>query len=122
MKKKLTPKQIVKELNDIIFTFSGKSIAGWVEEGWDRYRQTRIGEATAPVERAARAIDPYAVLGLPREASLEQVERRYRQLSLIYHPDKEGGYEQAMKLLNNAYEQIVREKKREAEINRPNTA
>ena len=81
MAKKLTPGQVAKELNDI----------------------------AAGVERAARAVDPYSILGLSHSASLEEVKMRYRQLSNIYHPDKEGGYEGAMKLLNNAYEQIQKE-------------
>ena len=111
MAKKLTPGQIVKELNDIVYTFSGKSISGWVQEAWERSQKTTVGGVAAGVERAARAVDPYAILGLPHSASLEEVKRRYRQLSNIYHPDKEGGYEDAMKLLNNAYQQIMKGKK-----------
>lgn len=111
MTKKLTPSQVVKELNDIVETFSGKSIGSWVQQAWEKSQKTTIGQAAASVERAARAVDPYSILGLPHSASLEEVDRRYRQLSTIYHPDKEGGYEEAMKLLNNAYEQIKREKK-----------
>lgn len=111
MAKKLTASQIAKELNDIVLTFSGKSISGWIQETWERSQRTTIGQATAGVERAARAVDPYAILGIPSSASLEDVERRYRQLSNVYHPDKAGGYEGAMKLLNNAYEQIKRNKK-----------
>jgi len=109
MAKKLTPGQVVKELNDIVEAFSGKTIGSWVQEAWEKSQKTTIGQAAAGVERAARAIDPYAVLGLPHSASLEEVKRRYRQLSQIYHPDKEGGYEEAMKLLNSAYHQIVKE-------------
>ena len=104
MAKKLTPGQVVKELNDIVYTFSGKPISGWVQEAWERAQKTTVGEAAAGVERAARALDPCVIFGLPRSASLEAFKRRYRQLSQIYHPDKEGGYEAAMKLLNNAYE------------------
>ena len=111
MAKKLTPGQVAKELNDIVLTFSGKSISGWVQEAWEKSQRTTIGQATAGVERAARAVDPYAILGIPSSASLEDVERRYRQLSNVYHPDKEGGYEGAMKLLNNAYEAIKRGRK-----------
>lgn len=109
MAKKLTPGQIAKELNDIVYTFSGKSIGSWVQEAWEKSQETTIGQAAAGVERAARAVDPYSILGLSHSASLEEVTRRYRQLSNIYHPDKEGGYEEAMKLLNNAYEQIQQE-------------
>ena len=112
MAKKITPGQVVKELNDIVYTFSGKTISGWVQEAWEKSQKTTIGEAAAGIERAARAIDPYAVLGLPHSAPLEDVERRYRQLSQIYHPDKEGGYDEAMKLLNNAYEEIIRQRKK----------
>lgn len=111
MAKKLTPGQVAKELNNIVLTFSGKSISGWIQEAWERSQKTTIGQAAAGVERAARAVDPYTILGLSHSASLEEVKRRYRQLSNIYHPDKEGGYEEAMKLLNNAYQQIIRERK-----------
>jgi len=109
MAKKLTPSQVAKEINDIVETFSGKTIGNWVQEAWEKSQKTTIGQAAAGVERAARAVDPYAILGLPHSASLEEVKRRYRQLSLIYHPDKEGGYDEAMKLLNNAYHQIQQE-------------
>lgn len=109
MAKKLTPGQVVKEINDIVETFSGKTIGSWIQEAWERSQKTTVGQATAGVERAARAIDPYAILGLPHSASLEEVESRYRKLSNIFHPDKEGGCEEAMKLLNNAYAQIKRE-------------
>ena len=110
MAKKLTPSQVAKEINNIVLTFSGKSISDWVQEAWEKSQKTTIGQATGGIERAARALDPYAVLGLPHSASLDDVKMRYRQLSQIYHPDKEGGYEGAMKLLNNAYEQIQRQR------------
>ena len=110
MAKKLTPGQVAKELNDIVFTFSGKNIGDWVQEAWERSQRTTIGQAAGGIERAARALDPYAVLGLPHSASLDDVNKRYKQLAMIYHPDKEGGYESAMKLLNAAYESIHREK------------
>ncbi len=111
MARKLTPGQVAKELNNIVLTFSGKSISGWIQEAWDRSQKTTVGQAAAGVERAARAVDPYSILGLPHSASLEEVKRRYRQLSQIYHPDKAGGYEGAMKLLNNTYQQIMKGKR-----------
>lgn len=112
MAKKLTPRQVVDELNDIVTTFSGKGIGEWIKQGWDKYRQTTIGQTTDPLERAARVMDPYAVLGLPKDASLEAVERRYKELAKLFHPDI-GGSMPAMKLVNNAREEITRRKKRE---------
>ncbi|MBA7666139.1 Chaperone protein DnaJ [subsurface metagenome] len=109
MAKKLTASQVAKELNNIVFTFSGKNIGDWVQQAWEKSQKTTIGQAAGGVERAARAVDPYAVLGLPHSASAEEVEIRYRRLAKLFHPDV-GGNEAAMKLVNNAYQQILREK------------
>lgn len=32
--------------------------------------------------------DYYKILGVPRDASQQQIKKAYRQLSLTYHPDK----------------------------------
>lgn len=37
--------------------------------------------------------DPYEILGIPLGASVQQVKKAYKQLSLIYHPDKATGNE-----------------------------
>ena len=49
--------------------------------------------------------DPYSVLGLTKYASLEQIKKKYKELSLIYHPDKGGSLED-MIILNNAKDAI----------------
>jgi len=57
---------------------------------------------------------PYAVLGVSREATQEDVKRRYRQLCLKYHPDKQRHlpaseqkeYERLFKELQAAYSEI----------------
>ena len=109
MAKKVKPSQVVKEIDDIVRTFSGKPISAWVQEAWAKSQNTTIGQAAAGIERAARVIDPYAVLGLPRSASLEDVKKRYKRLAMIYHPDT-GGTDEGFKLIDQAYQQIVREK------------
>jgi len=109
MAKKPKPGKIIRELDDIIKAFTGKPIQGWVQEAWMKAQRTTVGQAASGVERAARAIDPYAILGLPHSSTLEEVESRYRKLANVFHPDKEGGYGEAMALLNNAYEQVKRE-------------
>ena len=53
--------------------------------------------------------DPYKVLGLPRNASDEDVKRAYRTLAKNYHPDLNPGDQEAarkMKEVNEAYDQI----------------
>jgi DnaJ domain len=51
-------------------------------------------------------MDPYTVLGLPREASLEDVKRAYRRRSRELHPDTNPapGAHRAMAEVNAAYE------------------
>ncbi|MDO4940835.1 MAG: DnaJ domain-containing protein [Erysipelotrichaceae bacterium] len=53
--------------------------------------------------------DPYDVLGVPRNASEEQIKEAYRKLAKKYHPDLNPGDTVAaekMKEINAAYEQI----------------
>lgn len=61
-------------------------------------------------------MDPYAVLGVDRRASIEEIKRAYREQASKYHPDKYVGHELAdlaqekMKQINEAYDAIVRER------------
>lgn len=48
-------------------------------------------------------IDPYAVLGVSGDASLEQIRDAYRSKSKKFHPDK-GGEDWAFRVLSQAYE------------------
>ena len=56
--------------------------------------------------------DPYSVLGVPRDASDEDIKKAYRELARKYHPDKYAGSdlaelaEEKMKEVNAAYEEI----------------
>src|ERR1700733_3877224 len=52
------------------------------------------------------AQDFYDVLGVPRSASSEEIQRAYRQLARRYHPDvnKDPGSEERFKEVSEAYD------------------
>jgi Ca-activated chloride channel family protein len=52
--------------------------------------------------------DYYAILGIPRSASVEDIRRAYREAALRLHPDKNPGEEAAelFLLVNKAYEAL----------------
>lgn len=50
-----------------------------------------------------------AVLGLPPNATPEQIKRRYRQLAKRYHPDR-GGDQREMQRIISAYEFLKKER------------
>ena len=67
--------------------------------------------------------DPYAALGLNRNATEEEIKKAYRSLSRKYHPDanvnnpnKEQA-EEKFKEIQQAYQQIMREREQGASGN-----
>ena len=57
----------------------------------------------------------YEIMGLERHASQKEIQKRFRELSLKFHPDKEPSLlsQQAMKRIIEAYEILKDPKKRE---------
>ncbi|XP_031640769.1 translocation protein SEC63 homolog isoform X2 [Contarinia nasturtii] len=56
--------------------------------------------------------DPYEILGLETSASLSEIKRAYRKLSLLLHPDKETGDEKAFMKLSKAYQALTDDESR----------
>ncbi|MBA7678708.1 Chaperone protein DnaJ [subsurface metagenome] len=100
---------VILDFVDVVDTtferLTGKNIASWLKEFQQQPRELPPGEKTAPGQPNMPLADAYAVLGLPQTATLEEVKRNYKRLAVVFHPDK-GGYDEAMKLLNRAYERI----------------
>lgn len=85
---------------------TGKPVAAWLKEFQQQPRELPGREKAAPSQSTMPLAGAYATLGLPQTASFEEVRKRYRDLARLFHPDAPGGYEEAMKLLNRAYERI----------------
>ena len=87
---------------------TGKSIAAWLKEFQQRPKELPQGESVAPSQPGMPLADAYAVLGLTPNAPLEQVKKHYRNLAKVFHSDKGAMNDEAMKLLNRAYERITK--------------
>jgi DnaJ-class molecular chaperone len=66
--------------------------------------QSKGNPARALLERQ-RAL---AVLGLPANATPQQIKRRYRTLAKRYHPDRGGDREQMQRIIA-AYELLMKD-------------
>ena len=66
-------------------------------------------------------MDPYEVLGIPRNASDQEVKKAYRALSRKYHPDANVDkpnpemYEEKFKQIQQAYQTIMDERQHKSD-------
>lgn len=57
--------------------------------------------------------DYYEVLGVGKNASADEIKKAFRKAAVQHHPDKEGGDEAKFKEINEAYEVLKDDKKRQ---------
>ncbi len=56
--------------------------------------------------------DYYEILGLPRNASKDDIKKAFRKIAHKYHPDKKGGDPEKFKEASEAYSVLSDDKKR----------
>jgi len=86
-------------------------------DDWNRYQRAQ-DSARGPQSRPASGKDPFAVLGITRNATDAEVKRAYRKLISQHHPDKLGNVPDELKRraeerardINAAYERIHAER------------
>ncbi len=57
--------------------------------------------------------DYYEVLGVAKDASADEIKKAFRRAAVQHHPDKEGGDEAKFKEINEAYEVLKDQSKRQ---------
>ena len=70
--------------------------------------QTLFGTLTSPVRPLLERQQALAVLGLPPNATRQQIKQRYRVLAKKHHPDR-GGDQQEMRRIIAAYELLMKD-------------
>ncbi len=94
-----------------------KSQRAYYREGEGRRRESdQEDQKRAQTDKRFSKFDPYEVLGVQREASIDDIKRAYRKLAAKYHPDKVDHLgdefrvlaEQKFKDIQEAYQELVK--------------
>ena len=97
----------------LFMRYTGKTLQDLVRES-ARPRELPAGQKKSLAEAEPdMPLDwAYSVLGLKPDASLDDVKRNYRNLARLFHSDKGTAMnDEAMKLINRAYERISKGRK-----------
>lgn len=99
-------KETIKDIDDISHVVTGHRIPYWLKRAWERLGpQGYQGETP----EAPAADDPYAALGIDRNARPADIVSAYRELARKHHPDK-GGKAKDFARIQDAYERIKKER------------
>jgi DnaJ-domain-containing protein 1 len=77
---------------------------------WDIVRlsaKALWGSRVNPMRSLVERQQALAVLGLPPDATHQQIKRRYRELAKKYHPDR-GGDQKEMRRIIAAYQLLIK--------------
>ena len=85
-----------------------RSFASLVWEVLRLGAQTLLGSLANPVRPLFERQQALAVLGLPPNATHQQIKRRYRSLAKKHHPDR-GGDQREMRRIIAAYELLMKD-------------
>ena len=75
---------------------------GWCLMAWVVYEVSQFDYEMAN-------FDPYEILGVSYDSSAKEIKKKYREMSLIYHPDKPTGNEKLFMKLTKAYDALTDE-------------
>ncbi len=93
-----------------------KSQRAYYQEGEGRRRESyQENQKRAQTDKRFSKSDPYEVLGVRRQASIDDIKSAYRKLAAKYHPDKVDHLgdefrtlaEQKFKEIQEAYQELV---------------
>jgi DnaJ-class molecular chaperone len=98
---------ILKELDEISKTLTGRDIPSWTKQAWEELQKARANNQVAEPSPE----DPYEVLDLDPNCIPSDIIYRYRQLAKKYHPDGTEPDVEKFKRMQEAYEEICRRRK-----------
>jgi len=91
----------------------------------EKYQKQKLGKGADHVARLTdkhaqfKNLDPFRVLVLDTDATPDDIKNRYKKMSVLCHPDKNGGSDQAkqaFEAVKDAYAKLSDEKKRDRTI------
>ena len=103
----------------IIGGLIGSVIGNWVEEKVREYLKKPSHKNPArDIPSPRRTSSPYDILGVPRDASDEEVKRAYREKVKTLHPDTLQGKELPKEVIDTISDQMARINEAWTEIKR----
>lgn len=114
MTKRGQVKRTVRNVDDMLYLFTGKRLRDVVGRGINLFGDQIAKKAgnmfAEPNETELPADSPYRILGINADAPDFLVKASYRANMKKYHPDGETPNEAMAKLINEAYEQVCLER------------